>query len=156
MGECVDIKMASGVPKAAISHAQRVCRLYKKACRTLYDFHDSPAMLRYNCTMMRARFDETRKEKDMRVLAAMLEEGEEEVWRVQHYQPFQFKLDPGALCYNRYIEPQDAVLDYWHPWERAQYMSYFEKRDQLKEEYNDYYKNVICKKLESKPAAAPV
>ena len=41
---------------------------------------------------MRDRFDETRKEQDMRKLAAMVEEGEEELWRNQHFQPFYFKV----------------------------------------------------------------
>ena len=41
---------------------------------------------------MRDRFEQTRQEKDMRKLAAMVEEGEEECWRNQHQQPFIFKV----------------------------------------------------------------
>ena len=41
---------------------------------------------------MRDRFDKTREEKDMRKLAAMVEEGEEEAWRNQHFDPFIFKV----------------------------------------------------------------
>ena len=41
---------------------------------------------------MRDRFDQTSKEKDMRKLVAMVEEGEEELWRNQHFQPFIFKV----------------------------------------------------------------
>ena len=37
---------------------------------------------------MRDRFDQTNKEKDMRKLVAMVEEGEEELWRNQYFQPF--------------------------------------------------------------------
>ena len=41
---------------------------------------------------MRDRFDQTRQEKDMRKLAAMVEVGEEEAFRNQHFQPFVFKV----------------------------------------------------------------
>ena len=41
---------------------------------------------------MRDRFDQTNKEKDMRKLVAMVEEGEEELWRNQYFQPFYFKV----------------------------------------------------------------
>ena len=41
---------------------------------------------------MRERFDKTRDEKDMRKLAAMVEEGEEELFRNQHFQPFVWKV----------------------------------------------------------------
>ena len=44
---------------------------------------------------MRDRFDQTNKEKDMRKLAAMVEEGEEELWKNQHYMPFIFKVFHG-------------------------------------------------------------
>ena len=44
---------------------------------------------------MRDRFDQTNKENDMRKLAAMLEEGEEELWKNQHYMPFIFKVFHG-------------------------------------------------------------
>ena len=42
---------------------------------------------------MRDRFDQTNKEKDMRKLVAMVEEGEEELWRNQYFQPFYFKVN---------------------------------------------------------------
>ena len=41
---------------------------------------------------MRDRFDQTNKEKDMRKLVAMVEEGEEELWRNQFFQPAIFKV----------------------------------------------------------------
>ena len=41
---------------------------------------------------MRDRFDQTNKEKDMRKLVAMVEEGEEELWKNQFFQPAFFKV----------------------------------------------------------------
>lgn len=55
----------------------------------------------------------------MRKLAAMLEQGEEEVFLKQHPQPKIFKNDPGGIMYHREPEPSDALLDYWHPWEKV-------------------------------------
>ena len=46
---------------------------------------------------MRERFDKTREEKDMRKLAAMVEEGEEELFRNQHFQPFVWKVINSAI-----------------------------------------------------------
>ena len=46
---------------------------------------------------MRERFDKTREEKDMRKLAAMVEEGEEELFRNQHFQPFLWKVINSAM-----------------------------------------------------------
>ena len=55
-------------------------------------FFVSRAVFRYAAVLMRDRFEHTRQEKDMRKLAAMVEEGEEELWRNQHFQPFTFKV----------------------------------------------------------------
>ncbi len=61
----------------------------------------------------------------MRKLAAMLEEGEYEVFEKTHLQPFVFKNDPGGIMYNRVAEPPDTVLDLWHPWEKVYLKSHF-------------------------------
>ena len=54
---------------------------------------------------MRDRFDQTNKEKDMRKLVAMVEEGEEELWRNQYFQPFYFKVNEiiGIIVESRFI-----------------------------------------------------
>lgn len=51
---------------------------------------------------MRDRFEQTRQEKDMRKLAAMVEEGEEEAWRNQHFQPFVFRVIIPNLMLSQY------------------------------------------------------
>ena len=68
---------------------------------------------------MRARFEETRKEKDMRKLAAMVEAGEEEIFQNQAVAPFIYKNDEGGITYNRQAHIEDQVLNDWHPWEKV-------------------------------------
>jgi NADH dehydrogenase (ubiquinone) 1 beta subcomplex subunit 9 len=111
--------MAQGVPKAIVTHSQRVCRLYKKALRTVESYCMERHEFRYEAVLVRERFEKTRKEQDMRKLAAMLEEAEHEVWKQGNTQPFVFKNDPGGIMYNRSFEPSDVILDNWHPWERV-------------------------------------
>merc|ERR1712038_1865469 len=138
--------MASGVPRAIITHAQRVCRLYKKTLRTLEWHARDRAVFRFAATLMRDRFEQTRQEKDMRKLAAMVEEGEEECWRNQHQQPFIFKNDPGGILYHRYALVNDGLLDLWHPWEKVLYKNYFDTREKRKEEIQAYFDSSFPKK----------
>ena len=49
------------------------------------------AAFRYRAVLLRQRFEATRNEKDVRRLAAMVEEGEEEVFQRQHPTPKIFK-----------------------------------------------------------------
>jgi len=133
-------------PQSIITHAQRVCRLYKLSLRTLEMSSQNRAVFRYAAVLMRDRFDKTREEKDMRKLAAMVEEGEEEAWRNQHFDPFIFKKDPNGILYERYNLPNDAVLDQWHPWEKVMYKNYFDTREQRKLEAQDYYESSFPKK----------
>jgi hypothetical protein len=95
---------------------------------------------------MRERFDKTREEKDMRKLAAMVEEGEEELFRNQHFQPFVWKNDPGGILYQRYHLANDNLLDIWHPWEKVLYKNYFDTREKRKEEMDAYFESSFPKK----------
>jgi len=119
-----NVIMAQGVPKSIITHSQRVCRLYKSAVRTAESFLNEWHDRRYVAVVMRDRFERTRKETDMRKLAAMVEEGEHEVWKQANIQPFIYKNDPGGIMYNRVCEPSDTVLDFWHPWEKVRIRSH--------------------------------
>ena len=56
---------------------QIICvRLYKKSYRTMESWAFERWHFRFNATVLRARFDESRNVKDMRILAQMLEDGE--------------------------------------------------------------------------------
>ena len=78
-----------------------------------------------------------------------------ECWREQHYDPSVFKNDPNGICYNREAVAPDWVLDQWHPWEKVQMLDYFEKREKLKDEFNEYYEKSLTKKYQPE-APAPV
>merc|ERR1712080_652117 len=88
-------RMSGGVgPRPIITHAQRVCRLYKAAYRQLKSISPETYQFCFDRTVLRARFDESNKVKDMRVLAQMLENGEKELWDYKSFEPFQFKGAP--------------------------------------------------------------
>jgi len=138
---------AQGGPKAIITHAQRVCRLYKLALKTSYSQTPHRHDWRYNCAIIRGRFEETRKEKDLRKLAAMVEAGEEEVWQNQPATMFTYRDDEDGITYSRQAHIEDSVLDFWHPWERANYIDYFKKREEMKADYNAYWEESLSKKF---------
>lgn len=104
-------------------------RLYKKAIRHLESWHVDRIEFRYHAVLMRARFDEHKDEKDMKLAFKLLEAGEKEFWERQHPQPYIFIDSPGGTRYERNIPSPEWVLDNWHPAERAQYPTYFAKRE---------------------------
>merc|ERR1712228_479741 len=130
-----------------VTHAQRVCRLYKKSLKSTRDLYFEVHNYRYQAVLMRARFDATRKEKDMRKLVAMLEAGEEEWFENQAFDPFIFRDDEHGIIYNREPHYRDDMIDHWHPWEKANYIDYFDKREEMKKEMNAYWKESLSKKF---------
>lgn len=75
----------------------------------------------------------------MRRAKYLLEEGEKELFSKIHYQPIKFANSPGGSAYGREVEPPDWVLDFWHPLEKAMYPKYFARREQMKDEYIEWY-----------------
>lgn len=49
-------------------------------------YSDSDAF-RYEAVLLRQRFEENRNVKDMRIAKQLLEDGEQELFEKQHYQP---------------------------------------------------------------------
>lgn len=88
---------------------------------------------------MRERFDKNKDIKDLRYAKHLLEQGEEELWKNLHYQPIKFANSPGGTAYGRTVDIPDWVLDYWHPLEKAMYPKYFARREQMKDEYIEWY-----------------
>ena len=76
-----------------------------------------------------------------------------ECWREQHYDPSIFKNDPGGIIYSREAVAPDWVFDQWHPWEKVQTLDFFEKRQKLKEEFNEYYEKSLTKKYQEETPA---
>jgi len=143
--------MSGGGPMPILTHAQRVCRLYKKSLRTLEDWNPRRDELRFNAAVLRARFDETRSEQDMRIQAKRLEDGEKEWIQQQHYDPLFLKNDPGGICYQRDVPIHDWLFDLYHPWEKVQLRDFFATRDELRKEYEQYFEASLTKKYKPEP-----
>lgn len=89
--------------------------------------------------MLRKQIDDNRNIKDLRVAKELLQKGEDMLEQIQHPQPKKFPTSPGGVAYERYVEPPDWVLDYWHPIEKAHYPKYFALREKRKLEYIEFY-----------------
>ena len=76
-----------------------------------------------------------------------------ECWKEQHYDPSIFKADPGGIVYAREAVAPDWVFDQWHPWEKVQTLDFFEKRQQLKADFNEYYEKSLTKKYQPETPA---
>ena len=93
-----------------------------------------------------------------------------ECWEQQHYDPSIFKTDPGGIVYDREHKAPDWLFDQWHPWEKVcqsclnfpcliaklfqvQTMDFFDRRQQLKQEFSDYYEKSLTKKYQPETPA---
>lgn len=115
------------------------------------DFHLNlfRASYRIAVTMLRARFEENRHVKDMRVAKQLLAQGEQELWDKLSWKPRYFRDSPGGVCFERYVYYNDLHLDQWHPLEKARYPHYMAKREQLKKEYIEMWEKEYGKPTES-------
>ncbi|KAI4483337.1 hypothetical protein M0802_013488 [Mischocyttarus mexicanus] len=127
------------LPTEIITHSQRVCRLYKKSLMNLKSWYWDRLAYRYAAVKLRDRFDKNARIADLRYAKHLLLEGEEELFRKQHPQPFIYPDAPGGVAYNREPLIPDSVLDNWHPIEKAMYPKYFALREQRKKEYLEWY-----------------
>ncbi|XP_071959712.1 NADH dehydrogenase [ubiquinone] 1 beta subcomplex subunit 9-like [Antedon mediterranea] len=112
-----------------LSHSQKVLRLYKKSYRHLESWIGDRPTFRYEATLLRARFNEHKDEKNLQKAQTILKAGEEEFWEKQHPQPYIFIDSPGGTRYERKIPPPDWAMNLWHPTEKARYPSFFAKRN---------------------------
>ncbi|XP_032670869.1 NADH dehydrogenase [ubiquinone] 1 beta subcomplex subunit 9 isoform X2 [Odontomachus brunneus] len=127
------------LPSELTTHSRKVCSLYKRALRCLADWYHKTDELRYQSVLMRERFDKNKDVKDMRHANNLLQEGEKELFSNQHYQPIKFANSIGGCAYGRESHCPDWALDYWHPLEKAMYPKYFARREQMKDEYLEWY-----------------
>ncbi|BES91749.1 NADH dehydrogenase (ubiquinone) 1 beta subcomplex [Nesidiocoris tenuis] len=128
--------MASHLPFRILTHKQKVLSLYKRGCRNLESWYGYDRLEgRYAILKLRARFEKNRNESDEKKLAALLVEGEEELFKTQHFQPKKFANTIDGNTYGRAHQAPDWVLDYWHPLEKAQYPEYFLRREKRKQEF---------------------
>lgn len=118
-----------------ISHARKVCSLYKKAARDIEAWENDFFEVRFQKLQLRKRFDDNKSIKDPRVAKRLLLQGEEEHESICHDQPPIKPYAKDGIAYGRNLESPDAVMDAYHPLEKARYPYYFAKREQLKDEY---------------------
>lgn len=74
-----------------VSHTRRVQTLYKNALRNLKAVYDGRAPFRYQVTSLRAKFDQYKVIKDMRVAYELVEKGEKELKSKLHWHPRKCK-----------------------------------------------------------------
>ena len=72
----------------ALTHAQKVTRLYRKALRNALDWCITRSVWRQEALEIRARFDANKDIKDIRRATILLEEGEKEYFRWIHPDPY--------------------------------------------------------------------
>lgn len=108
-------------------------------------------LFRYEALKLRQRFEKNADITDLRLAKHLLNQGEEELFQKQHYQPYAFPESPGGVAYKRDSYTPDSVLDNWDPIEKAMYPKYFARREQRKKEFLEwYYKEYPEKLLENK------
>ncbi|KZC09379.1 PREDICTED: NADH dehydrogenase [ubiquinone] 1 beta subcomplex subunit 9 [Dufourea novaeangliae] len=131
------------LPTGLVTHSQKVCRLYKRALRTLENFYFRRHEFRYEAVLLRHRFDQNKKIPDARLAKQLLLEGEEEVFKHQHWQSKKFPDSESGIAHENYLHCPDCVMDYWDPMEKSRYPKYFAKREELKKEYEELYKKLF-------------
>ncbi|KAK6106923.1 hypothetical protein QQG55_26165 [Brugia pahangi] len=122
----------------ALSHRQKVCRLFKRAMREVDGYYGMDVLeARYQKVIMRARFDAYKEESDPDKARLIYLDGCRQVWERKHWTTFRFASDIGGAAYNRDTHNMpDAMLDSttWTNVEREQFPYYFNRREQRKKE----------------------
>ncbi|XP_052811488.1 NADH dehydrogenase [ubiquinone] 1 beta subcomplex subunit 9-like [Mya arenaria] len=126
-----------------LSHQQKVLRLYKKALRQTIGQNGRNLLdQRYNCLLVRQRFEKNRNMSQIEAQTA-LADGEEECYKYTNPSPLCFPNSVGGTAYMRYPPKQDAMIDMWHPFEKAQFPHYFAVRDIRKREHLERYDKMV-------------
>ncbi|NP_001165792.1 NADH dehydrogenase [ubiquinone] 1 beta subcomplex subunit 9 isoform X1 [Nasonia vitripennis] len=128
------------IPTGLVSHSRRVCNFYKRVLRHIESTVYCLDEVRYESVLMRAKFDENKNIKDLRVAKLILLNAEKELDDQRHWSYKKFPESPGGCAYQRVVEPPDWVLDYWDPMEKAAYPKYFALREQRKKEFEEFYR----------------
>ncbi|VBB31863.1 unnamed protein product, partial [Acanthocheilonema viteae] len=142
----------------ALSHRQKVCRLFKRAMREVDGYYGTDISLyiltsagdirirqgyrfnleaRFQKVVMRARFDAYKNENDPDKARLLYLDGCRQIWERKHWTTFRFGSDVGGASYDRDKHNMpDAMLDSttWTNVEREQFPYYFNRREQRKKE----------------------
>ncbi|CAJ0558034.1 unnamed protein product, partial [Mesorhabditis spiculigera] len=129
----------------ALTHRQKVCRLYKKALREIDNWYGGDMLeVRFQKVIMRARFDANADEGDTRKAQLMLADGCRQLWEKRHFKPFRFAMDPMGSSYDRERESPDQIVDspQWTLPEKEQFPYYFNRREQRKKELLQHWSKI--------------
>uniref|UniRef100_A0A0K0DXS8 NADH dehydrogenase [ubiquinone] 1 beta subcomplex subunit 9 n=1 Tax=Strongyloides stercoralis TaxID=6248 RepID=A0A0K0DXS8_STRER len=129
----------------ALSHRQKVMRLYKRAIRVIDSWYGGDVIeLRYQKVLMRARFDANKDVPDPRKSQLLLADGCRQLWEMKHFKPFRFASDPGGSSYDRERQSSDQILDseQWTLAEREQFPYYFNRREERKKELLKFWDKI--------------
>jgi len=127
----------------ALSHRQKVLRLFKRAMRECDNWYQPDALeSAYHQCILRARFDAHKNEMDSRESKKLLLDGVKELWEKRHPLPYLAPYDVAGPAYFREPQAPDVRLDSWPYQERKQYPHYFAKREQRKKEILDEWENI--------------
>lgn len=129
----------------ALSHRQKVCRLYKRALREVDSWYGGDNLeVRYQKVVLRARFDANKDEKDTRKSQYLLADGCRQLWEKRHWKTARFAADPLGNAYDRDRESSDQILDFdqWTYAEREQFPYYFNRREQRKKELLSHWSKI--------------
>ncbi|VDK83516.1 unnamed protein product [Litomosoides sigmodontis] len=130
----------------ALSHRQKVCRLYKRALREVDGYYGTDILeARFQKVVMRARFDAYKEESDPDKARLLYLDGCRQIWERKHWTTFRFGSDIGGAAYNRDTHNMvDAMLDTasWTNVEREQFPYYFNRREQRKKELLSHWSKI--------------
>ncbi|KAL4234261.1 ndufb9 [Mactra antiquata] len=89
---------------------------------------------RFLMMKMRGQLEENRN-VEPKVAKELVADFEKQVKHIETPFPLRFANSPGGTNFGRSMPDPDWVLDTWHPFEKAQYPSYFALRDIRKREF---------------------
>ena len=88
---------------------------------------------------LRKEFESYLDLKDMRKIKALMAEQEEKIAPMYGEPIIKYPFSEGGIAWQREFNIEDAVLDHWHPYQKAQYPEFFARREEIKEEYLKLY-----------------
>jgi len=128
------------------NHSKQICNFYKRVRRAIQSYVDDGTddwniqeEQHFEYVAMRKRFDDNKDIKDMRIAKKLLQDGEAKLINYIQPEPMIFANSPGGITYHRYPKYPDWLADYWDPIEKAQYPSYFRKREMWKKQRIDLW-----------------
>ncbi|XP_063716959.1 NADH dehydrogenase [ubiquinone] 1 beta subcomplex subunit 9-like [Symsagittifera roscoffensis] len=137
------IAHAPSYPVQAVSHRERICRLYKRLYRmkeAQQSLTTRPNFLIWR-TLLRHQFDVNKDIKDEREVSRLVEFAEQELKRLHVDFVYKFPDSPGGVCWDRYDHyPREEHLEGWSDMEKAQFPDYFAKRQQRLIEQREWAK----------------